>query len=371
MNIGIVAKSRKPAVIFDLHPTLLRSRKPKTARQPKSSPNPTSAKIAGYSRFAGSGQALKSREKISSIGERQRTYSSLFSKFRGKSSNPRTESSTQGVKTQSGTFHNKPGREPNPIRTKKLQELPPQNCSKTPAELLQNRFRHTAPPPKNNPLPPEFHVPVNPLCSPRKRTLLMISLSLAAAVLLASFAPSPTDPAPTESASPDGMSGSTTAGGHKIEIVGTANVKNMESVVVVRRDLAFPMFGDTNFQQFGDGANFIIQGGNAAGAAGGGGGGFAAAGGAGGGGGNAGGPPGEPISPNFGIALRITPEKAAGKRRPRTIVNLEPGASIVEQDGQTVNTPAGSLQVACTEFEQQFPDCRYLYAERQQNPNRC
>ncbi|MGV2336668.1 MAG UNVERIFIED_CONTAM: hypothetical protein LVR18_22045 [Planctomycetaceae bacterium] len=166
------------------------------------------------------------------------------------------------------------------------------------------------------------------------------------------------------------MSGSTTAGGHKIEIVGTANVKNMESVVVVRRDLAFPMFGDTNFQQFGDGANFNIPGGNAAGAAGGGGGGFAAAGGAGGGGGNAGGPVGEPISPNFGIALRITPEKATGKRRPRTIVQLEPGASIVEQDGQTVNTPVGSLQVACPEFEQQFPDCRYLYAERQQNPNR-
>lgn len=199
----------------------------------------------------------------------------------------------------------------------------------------------------------------------------MISLSLAAAVLFASFAPSPTDPATTEPASPDGMSGSTTAGGHKIEIVGTANVKNMESVVVVRRDLAFPMFGDTNFQQFGDGANFNIPGGNAAGAAGGGGGGFAVAGGAGGGGGgNAGGPAGEPISPNFGIALRITPEKAAGKRRPRTIVHLEPGASIVEQDGQTVNTPVGSLQVACPEFEQQFPDCRYLYAERRQNPNR-
>ncbi len=198
----------------------------------------------------------------------------------------------------------------------------------------------------------------------------MISLSLAAAVLIACFAAAPTDPASPEHAAPDGMSGSTTAGGHKIEIVGTANVKNMESVVVVRRDLAFPMFGDTNFQQFGDGANFNIPGGNAAGAAGGGGGGFAAAGGAGGGGGIAGGPASEPISPNFGIALRITPEKAAGKRRPRTIVNLEPGASIVEQDGQTVNTPVGSLQVACPEFEQQFPDCRYLYVERQQNPNR-
>ncbi|MFM7038038.1 MAG: hypothetical protein ACKO2L_09960 [Planctomycetaceae bacterium] len=98
VNIRIIAKSIKPEAIFDLHPTLLRSRRPKTGRQPNSSPNPTSAENAGYSRFAVQGQALKQREKISSMGERPQTYSSLFSKFRGKSSDPLTESAARCVK---------------------------------------------------------------------------------------------------------------------------------------------------------------------------------------------------------------------------------------------------------------------------------
>jgi len=210
----------------------------------------------------------------------------------------------------------------------------------------------------------------------------MTTLALAAAVFLTSLAPSGTQPAapePTASKPPaaavaaaDGMTGSTTAGGHRIEIVGSANVKNMESVAFLRRDLAFPMLADSNFQQFSDTANFNFPGGNVGGGAGGGGLGFAAAGGGGGGGGggNAGGPAGEPISPNFGIALKITPEKAGGKRRPPVIVSIEPGATVVELDGQTVSTPAGSMQVHYPEFEQQFPDCTYLYVERRQNPNR-
>ena len=180
MNIGIVAKSRKLAAIFDLHPTLLRSRKPKTARQPKSSPNPTSAKNAGYSRFAGSGQALKPRQKISSMGERQRTYSSLFSKFRGKSTNPRTESSTQCVKTQSVTFHNRPSRRPNPVRTKKRQELPPnpklpqQTAEPKTASKLPQNFSRTASKqfPPHRPRPPRRKQPApSRIPGPRKPAL--------------------------------------------------------------------------------------------------------------------------------------------------------------------------------------------------------
>jgi serine/threonine protein kinase len=250
------------------------------------------------------------------------------------------------------------------------------------AELLQQCLRHLEHP-RINPLPPALESPQNLFSSPRKRNLLMTSLSLAAAMFFASLAPTatgPTSPEPaatqpaanaTLTATPDGMTGSTIAGGHRIEIVGSANVKNMESVAIFRRDLAFPMSVDSNFQQFGDSANFNVPGGNFGGGGGGGGGGIAAAGGGGGGGGgNAGGPDGELISPNFGIALKITPEKANSKRKVRVTVDLEPGASVVEQDGQTVTSPAGSVQVSYPEFEQQFPDCRYLYVERRQNPNR-
>lgn len=181
--------------------------------------------------------------------------------------------------------------------------------------------------------------------------------------------------APVASQAPDGMTGSTVAGGHKIELIGSGNVKNMDSVLVFRRDLAFPMFGDANVQQFADNATFNLPGNQGPGGfgqlgSGGGGGGigFAAAGG--GGGGAVGGQGGEHISPNFGLALKITPDKSTTKRKARLIVNIEPGATLVEQDGQTVQTPAGSLQVSYPEFEQQFPEARFLYAERQQNPNR-
>lgn len=219
----------------------------------------------------------------------------------------------------------------------------------------------------------------------------MTSLTATAALLLACCLPpssnstASTPSAATHSPEPnvaavsspaaDGMTGSTIAGGHKIELVGSANVKNMDSVQVLRRDLAFPLFGDTNAQQFTDNATFNVPGnlgpgglGQAGGGGGGAGVGFAAAGG--GGGGAVGGQGGEHISPNFGLALKITPEKSNAKRKVRLIVDIEPGATLVEQDGQTAQTPAGSMQVSCPEFEQQFPDARFLYAERQQNPNR-
>lgn len=181
--------------------------------------------------------------------------------------------------------------------------------------------------------------------------------------------------APVASPAPDGMTGSTVAGGYKIELIGSGNVKNMDSVLVLRRDLAFPMFGDANVQQFADSATFNVPGnqgpggfGQVGGGAGGGGIGFAAGGG--GGGGAVGGQGGDHISPNFGLALKITPEKSTTKRKARLIVDIEPGATLVEQDGQTVQTTGGAMQVSYPEFEHQFPEARFLYAERQQNPNR-
>lgn len=211
------------------------------------------------------------------------------------------------------------------------------------------------------------------------------TLLLACCVSISSNAPATTTPAtahtaeptaaPTASATADGMTGSTVAGGHKIELIGSGNVKNMDSVLVLRRDPAFPMFGDSNVQQFADTATFNFPGnlgpggfGQAGGGGGGAGIGFAAAGG--GAGGAVGGQGGEHISPNFGLALKITPEKPPAKRKAKVIVDIQPGATLVEQDGQTVQTPAGSLQVSCPEFEQQFPEALFLYAERTQNPNR-
>ncbi len=267
----------------------------------------------------------------------------------------------------------------------KLPDQRPQTASLI-AELLQQSLRHLEHP-QTNPVPQLLKSTRTSISNCRFRSLLMTFLSATLALLFACIAPAdPGTPASTVLASttaglapaaPDDLTGSTVAGGHKIELLGSANVKNMDSVPVLRRDPALPMFGDTNVQQFADSAIFNFPGGNPGpggfGQVGGGGGGVVA--GAAGGGGFAGGgglgaADGEPVSPNFGLALKITPEKAAGKRKTRFIVDIAPGATLVEQDGQTANAPAGAMQVSYPEFEQQFPDARFIYAERKQNPNR-
>jgi hypothetical protein len=198
----------------------------------------------------------------------------------------------------------------------------------------------------------------------------MTCLQLAAALLITSLVqPANNTPAPA-----DGMAGSTVAGGYKIELLGTANVRNMDSVVVLRRNPAIPMFGNTNFELFGTGEGFNFSGGNVIGGANFGGANF---GGANFGGGNAAagdpnGNDGQNISPNFGVALRITPEapNPNPKRKRRTTVALEPGSRAVEQDGEAVQSATGPTQLSFPEFEEQFPDSHYIYFERKQNPNR-
>ncbi|MFM7055649.1 MAG: serine/threonine-protein kinase [Planctomycetota bacterium] len=278
----------------------------------------------------------------------------------------------------------------------KRPEQRPQSAALV-AELLQQCLRHLEHP-QTNPVPALLCHPPTVLSNSRIRSLLMTCLAASVALLVTCFAPSPSNspatPAPATPmvtappaiaiatapapAAPDDMTGVNFVAGHKIEIIGSANVKNLDSVPVLRRDLAFPMFGDTNIQQFADNATFNFPAGNGGfGQVGGGGGGavggaVAAGGGGGGfaGGGGLNGAGGEPVSPNFGIALKITPEKAAGKRKTRLIIDIEPGATLVEHDGQTVQAPTGAMQISCPEFEQQFPDARFIYAERRQNPNR-
>jgi serine/threonine-protein kinase len=195
--------------------------------------------------------------------------------------------------------------------------------------------------------------------------------------------PEPVQPAAIQPLA-DGMKGSTTVGGFKVELVGTANVKNMDSFPRFRRNLdqVFQMQGSGNFSTFGDQAQFNFPGfgnldndGNGGAV---GGGGFAQAGGGGfaqaGGGGGAGGTDDDSgpgfNSANFGIALNITETENGNKRRRRQFAILAPGTKVTEQDGETADSGTSKVQWAYGEFEKQFPGAEFVYVERLQNPNR-
>jgi hypothetical protein len=153
----------------------------------------------------------------------------------------------------------------------------------------------------------------------------------------------------------DGMTGAATVGGYRIELVGTANVKNLDVVPRLRRN--YDQQPLENFAQFGNNANFNFPGGGFGGAA------------AAGGGGNGVGFGGAD-GPNFGVALKITEADPKPKRRLRRFVHLAPGASVVEQDGETVKSSSEMIELTYPEFERQFAGAQAVYVQRTQNPNR-
>ena len=207
--------------------------------------------------------------------------------------------------------------------------------------------------------------------------------AVAAAPALPPAIPQPVPPVVVQPAA-DGMQGSTTAGGFKVELVGTGNVKNMESVPGFRPNLdqIFELKPQGNFSTFGDQAQFNVPGfggGNNAADAGGGGAGFAQAGGGGGGfvGGGAGGfaggddnsGPGFRQS-NFGMALNISEAQDGNRRRRRQFAVLAPGTTLTEQDGDVAASGKSRIRWIYSEFEKQYPNAEFVYVERLQNPNR-